>query len=176
MPAWLLVVVIVLAVIAAAGAAAWLIGRSLPVGHVISRSRTVKGQPDEVWDVITDFASEAQWNSAIRSSSKMETGDGRDVWVTRDRRGGKMPLETVERRQNERLVRKIADPKLPFGGVWIIELERDGADSTVVTVTEDGEVYNAFFSLVSRYFMDQSASIEKYLDGLSKRMAGGVSP
>jgi hypothetical protein len=84
-----------------------------------------------------------------------------------------MPLETVERRENERLVRKIADPKLPFGGVWIIELERDGSGTTVVTVTEDGEVYNPFFRLISRYFVDQSASIEEYLDGLSKRMAGG---
>jgi hypothetical protein len=65
-------------------------------------------------------------------------------------------------------VRTIADPSLPFGGRWVYELEPTPSGGTRVTVTEEGEVYNPIFRVVSR-FMDQSATIKEYLTDLAGR-------
>ena len=69
-------------------------------------------------------------------------------------------------------MRRIADPKLPFGGQWTITLAAADAGGTRVVVTEDGEVYNPFFRFVSRVFMNQAGSIETYLAGLRERFGG----
>ena len=79
-----------------------------------------------------------------------------------------MPLETVEAVPMKKLVRKIADPKLPFGGQWTVTLAAEGG-GTKLSVTEDGEVYNPFFRFFARYFMNPAGSIEAYVSGLAKQ-------
>jgi hypothetical protein len=46
-------------------------------------------------------------------------------------------------------VTRIADPNLPFGGTWTYEI-RPGNGGATLTITENGEVYNVIFRLVSR--------------------------
>ena len=72
-----------------------------------------------------------------------------------------------------RLVTRIADEDLPFGGTWTYRLEPDGG-GTRVTITEDGEVYNPVFRFVSRFVMGHDATLRTYLDDLEAHMAGGV--
>ena len=67
-----------------------------------------------------------------------------------------------------RLVTRIADTGLPFGGQWTYELVPDG-EGTRLTITEDGEVYNPLFRFVSRFVMGHTATIERYLDDVEKR-------
>ena len=73
-----------------------------------------------------------------------------------------MTLETIEASPLSRLVLRIADPDLPFGGKWTYELQ-PSANGSRVTITEDGEVYNPIFRFMSHVFFSQSASIE--IDG-----------
>ncbi len=160
---------IAVAVVAAIGTVAWLIGRMLPKAHSVTRSAIVPAPPGRVWAVIADFANEAAWNTAIRESRRIEDRNGHEVWLTVDRRGGKLPLETLEAVPEKRLVRKIADPKLPYGGQWTITLAPEGT-GTRVTVTEDGEVYNAFFRVISKFFMNQAGTLEAYLAGLTAHL------
>jgi hypothetical protein len=68
-----------------------------------------------------------------------------------------------------RLVTRIADPALPFGGTWTFELmPKDGG--TALTITEDGEVYNPIFRFMSKVFFSQTATMEAYLTSLKKRL------
>lgn len=69
---------------------------------------------------------------------------------------------------NKRLVTRIADPSLPFGGRWTYEV-LPGGDSTTLRITEDGEVYNPLFRFVSRFIFGHSATIEQYLRDVAKR-------
>jgi hypothetical protein len=67
-----------------------------------------------------------------------------------------------------RMVTRIADPDLPFGGGWTFELEpADGPQGgTSVRITEDGEVYNPVFRFVSRFVLGHTRSMERYLADL----------
>ncbi len=70
-----------------------------------------------------------------------------------------------------RLVTRIADPKLPFGGTWtyeIVSLER----ACTLTITEDGEVYNPLFRFVSRFVIGHTATIDRYLKSVTQKLGG----
>ena len=70
------------------------------------------------------------------------------------------------------MVTRIVDDDLPFGGTWTYRLAAAG-EGTEVTITEDGEIYNPVFRVVSRFFIGYEATMTTYLDGLERRMAGG---
>ena len=64
---------------------------------------------------------------------------------------------------------RIADPTLPYGGTWTFEVIQDGR-SSVVRITENGEVRNPIFRFLSRFAFSKTASIEAYLRALGSRM------
>lgn len=151
---------VMLVVVAAA------IGSALPKGHVAKRSASFAQTPDRVWAVLTDFAGQAAWRADIKSIERASDRDGKPVWREVSKRGDVVPYETTEAEPPRRLVRTIADPKLPYGGRWIYELTPTPT-GTRLTITEEGEVYNPIFRLVSR-FMDMSATIDGYLLALGR--------
>ncbi len=169
---WWLVLGIAL-VIVGLPTAIWSAGTLLPKAHSVTRSATVAAPPGKVWGLVTDFANEAKWNKTIKSSTRGPDMNGHEVWLTVDKRGDKMPLETVETVAGQKLVRRIADPKLPYGGRWTITLAPDG-DGTLVSVTEDGEVFNPIYRFMARTFMDEAATVNAYLSGLTAAAGGGA--
>lgn len=60
-----------------------------------------------------------------------------------------------------RVVNRIDDPELPFGGRWIYEMQPNGSGS-VVTITEEGEVYNPVFRVMSRFVFGHHGELERY--------------
>jgi hypothetical protein len=82
-------------------------------------------------------------------------------WREIDASGDVLTYERVETSAPKRIVNRIADPKLPFGGSWIYEIAPIGT-GTELTITENGEVYNPLFRFVSRFIMGHTATIEKY--------------
>jgi uncharacterized protein YndB with AHSA1/START domain len=93
--------------------------------------------------------------------------NGHAVWRETYKDGQSLPLEMVELQPPKRLVARIADPKLPFGGTWTYEITPAEGGCTI-TITERGEVYNPVFRLVSR-FMNQAGTIETYLTDLARK-------
>jgi len=73
-----------------------------------------------------------------------------------------------------RLVHKIADPKMPFGGTWTDQLGEPSDDSTF-TIPERSEVYNPFFRTVTRG-TDMGSTIDTYWRALGKKLAEVVAP
>ena len=69
---------------------------------------------------------------------------------------------------NERLVTRISDPSLPFGGAWTYEVIPSG-ESTTLRITEDGEVYNPLFRFVSRIIMGHTATLDRYFADVQRR-------
>jgi hypothetical protein len=69
-----------------------------------------------------------------------------------------------------RLVMRIADPSLPYGGTWTYEFRPDGA-GTSLTLTEDGEVYNSIFRFMQKVFFSPYASLDAYIENLKKRLS-----
>ena len=135
-----IVVVLVLVVIVGS-----LVGRSLPVSHVASRSATFAVPPERVWDVINDQA-----------------------FMT-SRGVGDVKTETVESVPPRRLVRRIVG-ETSFGGTWTSELEAVPGGGTRLAITENGEIYNAFFRFVSRYIAGHYRTIDSFLAALRRHL------
>jgi hypothetical protein len=121
------------------------IGRSLPVGHVASRSATFAVPPQRVWDVINDPA------------------------FMRTRGVGDVKTEMVESVPPRRLVRRIVGES-SFGGTWTSELNAEPAGGTRLVITENGEIYNAFFRFVSRYIVGHHRTIDSFLTALRRHL------
>jgi uncharacterized protein YndB with AHSA1/START domain len=75
--------------------------------------------------------------------------------------------EVVESRPPERLVVRIADPDLPFGGTWTYDVKPEGTGTRLV-ITERGEVYNPIFRFMSRFIFSHTATMEKVVAALKQ--------
>ena len=138
-----------------------LIGAALPKGHVASGTIVVRAAPDQVFALI---AGPSDWRGLkyeVLTESPLK-------WREIDSSGDAITYERVETSAPERIVNRIADPNLPFGGSWTYHIKPRGT-GTEVTITENGEVYNPLFRFVSRFIMGHTATIEKYERDLAAR-------
>lgn len=156
------VVVLVVALVTA-------IGYALPQDHVASMTRQVPMPPPAVFARITDVERYPDWRKDVervevmsRTPLKWREGSGGDT----------ITFEIVESAPDRRVVSRIADPDLPFGGSWTYELQPDGT-GTRVTITERGEVYNPIFRFLSRFVFGHTATMEKVLDALAPGPSSG---
>lgn len=145
-----------------------LIGVFLPQDHVATRSLTLPQPPEAVWQVVTDFAQQPKWFSEVTSSERLPDQNGRARW--REVYGGDMEatVEVIEAKPPQRIVRKIVNDDLPFGGQWEYDIKPVDTGSQI-TVTERGTVNNPFFRFMSRFVFGYTATIEKYLQSLAAK-------
>jgi uncharacterized protein YndB with AHSA1/START domain len=141
-----------------------LVGWSLPVKHTATGEATFKSSPDSLYQLITDVDRFPQWRSSVKSVERLPDSAGKKRFreVGSD---GTILYEVDSALPGQRLVTRIADKSLPFGGSWTHELIPRG-DSTTLRITENGEVYNPIFRFMSRFVFGHSATIEKYLADL----------
>ena len=158
----------ILAVLVAIVAITALIGWSLPVKHRASREATYAVPPATVYDAITRVEDYPAWRSKVKSVTVMPSADKASF---RESGGDGDILYVVEQADPpRRVVTRIADDKLPFGGTWTYELAPSGGGTTL-RITEDGEVYNPIFRFMSRFVFGHTATIDAYLADLGKKLA-----
>jgi len=144
------------------------VGYTLPVGHRASRTVTLSATPDQVFLVITDFRDYPEWRSDVERI-EVSGGPGVGQLVRESGPSGDIPYR-VEVLESNRLVMRIADPDLAFGGSWTYTLEPTATGGTTLTLTEDGEVYNPIFRFMARFVLGQYTTIDAYLADLSARL------
>lgn len=165
-------------------------GALSPATHTVSRQVRVARPPEELWRTVSDVEAYPTWRPRLKRVEPIEPvelveslepvgeregeGDSRRAWreVGRD---GAITMELVDADPPHRMVTRIADPTLPYGGTWTCEITRDGAGS-VVRMTEDGEVRNVLFRFASRYVIGHAASLESYLTALAAHHGETVAP
>jgi len=160
---WILYAGIVLAAIVAAIV---IVGAMMPIGHVATRSASYRRPPEDVWAAITG---DPRWRSDVQGYHPLQPRNGHRTWKELDRRGSGVTFEEVEAIPPQRLVVRIADEKLPFGGTWtyVVAPESGGC---MLTITENGEVYNPVFRFVSRFIIGHTASLDAYLNNLHRKL------
>lgn len=144
------------------------VGALLPQGHVASRTARFKQSPDVLWQTIADIAASPSWRPDVKSVERLPDSNGHEMWREVGKYGQPITMETVESIAPQRLVRRIADPKLPFGGTWTFEIAPANGGSTV-TITENGEIYNPFFRFMARFVFGYTNTMETYLKALGKK-------
>jgi uncharacterized protein YndB with AHSA1/START domain len=153
--------------VAALAVVATLIGSQLPRHHLASRMGLFHQKPEAIWEAITNVDAMPAWREGLKSVEKLPDRNGlpAHIEVTSS---GRIPMETVEMTPPHRLVVRIEDDKLPFGGTWSYDIQatRDGA---ALRITENGWVSNPFFRFMSKFVFGQTSTINGYLRSLAKR-------
>ena len=159
-------ILIAIGVLMVAVLAVVVIGWRLPVAHVATRAVLLTASPDTVFALISKPEDYPMWRPDVKQVDvTMEQG------VTRfreDGSNGPILFEIIERVPPKRLVTRIADKSLPFGGRWIYEVTPMPGGSEL-RIIEEGEVYNPVFRFVSRFIMGHDSTIEAYLAAVKKR-------
>lgn len=142
------------------------VGALLPQKHTVSRTTAVHVSPETLWNLISG---PPNWRPEITSYQGLPQQNGHRMWRETDKHNQTITYEAVESAPPQRLVTRIADPKLPFGGTWTYEIASTSNGSTL-TITEDGEVYNPIFRFISRFIMGHSATIDAYMKALHTKL------
>lgn len=169
---WILIVVGSLAAIVAIVA---IVGAALPRDHVAAMSARIPAPPESVWAALTTPADFPRWRSDVQ---RVETLPATATGASWREHGGNGAITYVVdvAEPPRRLVGRIADTGLPFGGSWEYRIEPDGASASRVTIIERGAVYNPIFRFVSRFIMGHTKTIDTYLRALAKRFGGDAEP
>ena len=148
-----------------------LIGYMLPQSHVATRERTYPAAPDAVFSAITTPTSYPEWRSGVKKVEMLPAVDGK----TRFKESGSdgdITFVIDEAVPAKRVVSRIADKELPFGGSWTYELTPAAEGrGTRLSITENGEVYNPLFRFMSRFIFGHEGTIKGYLAALETRVS-----
>jgi hypothetical protein len=153
-------------------AAVFLIGSLLPVAHTAIVRADYGATPADVLNAIADVESSPTWRDDIDSVTVLERDPLR--W----RETGKFGDLTFEREAYDperRIVARIADTSQGFGGTWTYRVE-PAATGTTLTITENGEVYNALFRFMSKFVFSHYSTLETYVTSLGRRLGQDVTP
>jgi uncharacterized protein YndB with AHSA1/START domain len=168
---WLGIIIVVLLVI---GGAVFIAGSAMPQNHTASRTARLSQPPERVWAVITDIPAFPRWRKDVAVVEQLPPRDGKTVWKEVSRKRNALTFEAVTAEPPRHLVTRIADKGLPFGGSWDYVILPDGAGSRI-TITENGEIYNPIFRVVSRV-IGYTATIDAYLEALAAKLGDKYTP
>ncbi|HSA55072.1 MAG TPA: SRPBCC family protein, partial [Gemmatimonadaceae bacterium] len=121
-----------------------------------------------------DVARYPTWRPDVQQVDVLPDSDG----VFRFRETGRHGVVAYRVERNEpptRWVTRIDDPSLPYGGTWTFGLAPRGS-GTSLTITEDGEIYNPIFRVLSRTVFSTAATIEAYQAALRRHLESPVRP
>jgi hypothetical protein len=143
------------------------IGFSLPKSHVVSRAITLRQRPEAVFSLLSNFKDAASWRPNVKQVEILRPAEGQPLFreTTSD---GALTMEVVDSQFPRRLVTRIADQNLPFGGYWIYEIVPT-AEGSELNITERGEIYNPVFRFAARFFLGNTRTIDTYLKNVANQ-------
>jgi len=151
-----------------------IVGYMLPKSHVASASARFAAPPDSIWSSLTDVAAFPKWRPGVVRVELLADEDGQRGWREFAKHDA-VTYRVVESVAPQRLVARIADQNLPYGGRWTYDLTPDGS-GTRLTITERGEVYNPIFRFVSRFIIGHTSMMESVLRALGTKHGETVAP
>jgi uncharacterized protein YndB with AHSA1/START domain len=169
---WVLIVVAVLGGVIGLVA---LTGAMLPRDHVATMTATIPATPDKVWAALVDVSAYPTWRSDLQRVEVLTTSPL--SWREYGKQGSMtLAVETFD--PPRRMVGRIKDEGMPFGGAWEYVIAADTADPgrTRITITERGWVSNPVFRFVSKYVMGHYATLNSYLRALGRKFGADVVP
>lgn len=152
------------------GLVLWLLGRSLPEGHVMSVTLRLARPPAEVFAVLSDSALIPSWDRGVDRVERLPDRDGREAWRWTMGRNA-MVLVTTRSEPPSLLVRTIGDEGKMFSGDWTCEVSADGS-GTALALTEHGRIHVAIPRAMMHYLpfiADPSLYLRRHLTRLAEK-------
>jgi uncharacterized protein YndB with AHSA1/START domain len=153
-----------------------LVGALLPRDHVATVTAVVPASPDTVWATLTDVTAYPTWRTDLERVEPLSQPSAPLSWREHGKQGT-LTLAVEEFEPPRRLVARIADKDLPYGGAWEYVLTPDTDSSkTRISITERGYVSNYLFRFVSRFVMGHHATLDGYVRALGRKFGSDVTP
>jgi len=152
----------------------YVVGLLVPKSHVASASARYAAAPDAIWTTLTDVAAFPQWRRDVKRVEVLPDESGQRGWREYGSQGT-ITYRVAESIPQQRLVSRIADQNLPYGGTWTYELTPAGS-GTRLTITERGEIYNPIFRFVSRFVLGYTATMNGMLRAIGTKHSETVTP
>ena len=159
---WMLYAGLALAAVVAMIAIA---GSLLPKEHIATRRARYRQSPEEIYAAISG---PPDWRPDVKKFEEAPPVNGRRRWREVTGWNDAVLYELQEADPPRRLVTRIADDSLPYGGTWTFEITPEAAGSAL-RITENGEVRNPIFRFLSRTVFSQTSTIETYLRALATK-------
>lgn len=147
-------------------------GMALPKAHVASVRAHYKQQPQALYNTIVDVTQGPQWRTGLKRVSVLEQ---QPLKWQEEASWGNLTMVMDEATSPRKVVSRIADTSQGFGGTWTYEIAPD-ANGSIVTITENGEVYNPMFRFMSKFVFGHHKSLEVYARDLGRRFKEDVTP
>ena len=165
MKKWLLYIVAGLVGIVALAAA---IGAMLPKGHTASRAVRFRAKPADLFAIVSDFAKYPEWRTGV-TRVDVEGPLGTGAVIREHGPNGIIPFRIEVFEPPSKILTRIADSSLAFGGTWTFEVFSNDSGSELV-LTENGEIYNPIFRLLGKFFFSPYETIDTYMADLKKKL------
>jgi uncharacterized protein YndB with AHSA1/START domain len=150
-----------------------LFGSFLPREHRATCRATFRAKAETLFALLADFDAYPAWRSGVKSVRRVDPIDGKPAFVEESKSGPvRYAVEASE--PPRKLVLRIADDSLPYGGTWTFALAPE-ADGTSLSITEDGFVEPALFRVLSRFVFGHYSSMEEYLANVAKKLGETVT-
>lgn len=168
-------VLLIVGGIVAVVAIAFVIGAMMPREHVATRAAEFKQTPEAIWGVMTNVEAMSSWRADMKRIQRLPDVNGKPAW--KETSGfGDLPLEVTVWEPPNKMVTRITDEKLPFGGTWTYELTRRPDGTTTLRITERGKIRPALFRFMARVFFGYTGTMEGYLKAMGKKFGEEVRP
>lgn len=150
------------------------VGLALPKSHVASVSARYNAPPDAIWSLLNDPAAFPQWRPGVARVEILPDENGQRGWREYGKQDA-VSYRIVQADAPRRLVARIADENLPYGGTWTYELMPAGS-GTRLTITERGEIYNPIFRVVARFVLGYTGTMVDVLRAVGAKHGETVTP
>jgi hypothetical protein len=145
------------------------VGLLLPRDHVASAEAVVPAAPETVAGLVRDVEAQPRWRGAVTAIEVRERRPDGLRYV--EHSGDEAILfDFSEEQAGRRFRAAIADPGLPFGGAWTIEVAPE-AGATRVRIEERGFVTHPVYRFFATLVFGHKGTIKAYLADL-QRAAG----
>jgi hypothetical protein len=145
------------------------IGYWLPVKHRASRQAILPASATAAYAIVADLPHHAEWRKSVQRIELIPSVDGK-VQFKEVGAHDAITFAIDEDIPGRRRVTRIADKSLAFGGTWTYEFADKPSGGSTLRITEDGEVYNPVFRVMSRTVFPTHKTIETFLADLSAKM------
>ncbi|MEM7244109.1 MAG: SRPBCC family protein [Acidobacteriota bacterium] len=153
--------------------ALWAWGNSLPREHEVAMTAVYSQRKLELWATILDYQSFPKWRTDITEGRQLP---GRRLGWVEVSRHGETPVDIVQAKPGQRLITRIVDADLPYGGTWTYDLEPDKASGgTRLTLTQNGIIKPAWLRIMAKT-KGHHSTVEQYLRDLGSRYEETVEP
>jgi hypothetical protein len=160
---WVFLTIAVLVLVAGVMA---LVGAALPLRHHAARDASFSVSPEALYAVI---AGPPGWRAGVKRFGVLPPKDGRRQFWEEDSHARRITYEVTEEVPPKRLVVRMTDTKLPFGGIWSYDISPATQGGSMLRISEDGEIYNVIFRFMAHYIFGYSTTIENYIRDLQKK-------